>query len=292
MGDSGGNMTLIEKIQHHSAVVGVVGLGYVGLPLAVLQAKTGFHVVGLDDTVEKVDAINQGNNYISDVDDDELREMVKTKRLWATTDFQELRQCDVILICVPTPLTPNKEPDISAITKVANNIATLVRPNILVVLESTTYPGTTEDVLLPLLTQSGLKVGENLFLAFSPERVDPGNETFRTSNTFKLVGGVTPPCGAMARTFYEQSITKIFQVSSARVAELTKVFENVFRSVNIALVNELAILCDRMEVDVFEVIDAASTKNFGFMPFYPGPGVGGHCHTLGSVLLGLEIQGV
>ncbi|MCH7614604.1 MAG: nucleotide sugar dehydrogenase [Nitrospinae bacterium] len=277
MGDSGGNMTLIEKIQHHSAVVGVVGLGYVGLPLAVLQAKTGFHVVGLDDTVEKVDAINQGNNYISDVDDDELREMVKTKRLWATTDFQELRQCDVILICVPTPLTPNKEPDISAITKVANNIATLVRPNILVVLESTTYPGTTEDVLLPLLTQSGLKVGENLFLAFSPERVDPGNETFRTSNTFKLVGGVTSPCGAMARTFYEQSITKIFQVSSARVAELTKVFENVFRSVNIALVNELAILCDRMEVDVFEVIDAASTKNFGFMPFYPGPGVGGHC---------------
>ncbi len=159
----------------------------------------------------------------------------------------------------------------------ANNIATLVRPDILIVLESTTYPGTTEDVLLPLLTQSGLKVGENLFLAFSPERVDPGNATFRTSNTFKLVGGITPPCGAMAQTFYEQSITKIFLVSSARVSELTKVFENVFRSVNIALVNELAILCDRMEVDVFEVIDAASTKNFGFMPFYPGPGVGGHC---------------
>lgn len=270
-------MTLLEKIQDHSALVGVVGLGYVGLPLAVLQAKTGFRVIGVDDTVSKVEMINKGCNYISDVDDDELREMVEAKTLWATTDFHELQQCDVILICVPTPLTPNKEPDISAITKVANNIAALVHPDTLVVLESTTYPGTTEDVLLPLLTQGGLVVGEDLFLAFSPERVDPGNPQFRTSNTFKLVGGVTPPCGAMAQAFYEQSIAKIFPLSSARVAELTKVFENVFRSVNIALVNELAILCDRMEIDVFEVIDAAGTKNFGFMPFYPGPGVGGHC---------------
>lgn len=270
-------MSLLEKIQRREAVVGVVGLGYVGLPLAVLQAKTGYRVFGIDEVRGKVERVNRGENYILDVDDAELRQAVGSGRLTATADFEVLAQCDVVLLCVPTPLTRNKEPDISAILKVARELARRVHPGMLVVLESTTYPGTTEEVLLPMLTANGLKVGQDLHLAFSPERVDPGNQSFKTQNTFKLVGGVTPACLRVAQTFYEQSIVKIHPVSSPRVAEMTKVFENVFRSVNIALVNELAVLCDRMGLNVYEVIDAAATKNFGFMPFYPGPGVGGHC---------------
>jgi len=272
-----GATPLLEKIRRHEAVVGVVGLGYVGLPLAVLQARTGYRVVGIDAVREKVERVNRGENYISDVDDAELRQVVSSGRLKATTDFDALRQCDVVLLCVPTPLTANKEPDISAILKVTGEVAARAHPGMLVVLESTTYPGTTEEVLLPKLTAGGLKAGQDLYLAFSPERVDPGNRSFKTHNTFKLVGGVTPACLRVAQTFYEQSIVKIHPVSSPRVAEMTKVFENVFRSVNIALVNELAVLCDRMGLSVYEVIDAAATKNFGFMPFYPGPGVGGHC---------------
>ena len=270
-------MSLLEKIKSHSAVVGVVGLGYVGLPLAVLQAKTGFRVHGLDEVASKVQKVNRGENYILDVDDKDLHQVVENQRLSATTDFNVIRQCDVVLICVPTPLTRNKEPDISAIVKVTRQVAKHAHPDMLVVLESTTYPGTTEEVMLPILTEGGLKAGQNVYVAFSPERVDPGNRSFKTHNTFKLVGGVTTNCLAHARTFYEQSIVKIFPLSSPRVAEMTKVFENVFRSVNIALVNELAILCDRMKLNAYEVIDAAATKNFGFMPFYPGPGVGGHC---------------
>jgi UDP-N-acetyl-D-glucosamine dehydrogenase len=270
-------MSLLDKIQRREAVVGVVGLGYVGLPLAVLQAKTGYRVFGIDEVRGKVERVNRGENYILDVDDAELRQAVGSGRLTATADFEVLAQCDVVLLCVPTPLTRNKEPDISAILKVARELARRVHPGMLVVLESTTYPGTTEEVLLPMLTANGLKVGQDLHLAFSPERVDPGNQSFKTQNTFKLVGGVTPACLRVAQTFYEQSIVKIHPVSSPRVAEMTKVFENVFRSVNIALVNELAVLCDRMGLNVYEVIDAAATKNFGFMPFYPGPGVGGHC---------------
>lgn len=270
-------MALLEKIQRREAVVGVVGLGYVGLPLAVLQAKTGYRVFGIDEARGKVERVNRGENYILDVDDAELRQAVGSGRLTATADFEVLAQCDVVLLCVPTPLTRNKEPDISAILKVTRELARRAHPGMLVVLESTTYPGTTEEVLLPMLTANGLKVGQDLYLAFSPERVDPGNQSFKTQNTFKLVGGVTPACLRAAQTFYEQSIVKIHPVSSPRVAEMTKVFENVFRSVNIALVNELAVLCDRMGLNVYEVIDAAATKNFGFMPFYPGPGVGGHC---------------
>ena len=254
-----------------------MGLGYVGLPLAVLQARTGYRVVGIDEAAEKVERVNRGDNYISDVDVAELQQVVRAGRLSATQEFGALRECDVVLICVPTPLTRNKEPDISAIVKVTRELMKHLHPDLLVVLESTTYPGTTEGVLLPMLAQSGLKIGQDLYLAFSPERVDPGNRSFKTHNTFKLVGGVTPACLEIARTFYEQSVVKIFPVSSPRVAEMTKVFENVFRSVNIALVNELAVLCDRMGLNVYEVIDAAATKNFGFMPFYPGPGVGGHC---------------
>jgi UDP-N-acetyl-D-glucosamine dehydrogenase len=270
-------MALLDKIKDRSAVVGVIGLGYVGLPLAVLQAKTGFRVIGVDEVKEKVDRVTRGDNYISDVDGNELKESVAKGRLSATTDFAALRGCDIVLICVPTPLTKNKEPDLSAVVSVTKQLAKHVHPDMLVVLESTTYPGTTEEVMLPILTEGGLKVGQNFYIAFSPERVDPGNRSFKTHNTFKLVGGVSPACLNIARTFYEQSIVKIFPMSSPRAAEMTKVFENVFRSVNIALVNELAMLCDRMGLNVYEVIDAAATKNFGFMAFYPGPGVGGHC---------------
>jgi UDP-N-acetyl-D-glucosamine dehydrogenase len=270
-------MALLEKIKDRSAVIGVVGLGYVGLPLAVLQATAGYPVIGVDEVEEKVKRLNRGDNYISDVDDNELGHAIKAGKLRGTTDFSELRQCDVVLICVPTPLTKQKEPDLTAVIKVTRELAKHIHPGMLVVLESTTYPGTTEEVLQPILTAGGLKVGETLYLAFSPERVDPGNRAFKTQNTFKLVGGVTPACLNHAKTFYEQTIVKIFPLSSPRVAEMTKVFENVFRSVNIALVNELAILCDRMGLNVYEVIDAAATKNFGFMAFYPGPGVGGHC---------------
>ncbi|MEO6202724.1 MAG: nucleotide sugar dehydrogenase, partial [Nitrospirales bacterium] len=270
-------MDILDKIKNRSAKVGVIGLGYVGLPLAVLQAKAGYQVFGVDEVAAKVEMVNQGRNYILDVVASDLREVVEQKKLEATTDFSVLRQCDVILICVPTPLTKNKEPDISAIVKVLGHLADNSHPNMLVVLESTTYPGTTEEVILPALTATGLTVGKDLFVAFSPERVDPGNPEFKTHNTFKLVGGVTEVCGEVAKTFYEQSIVKIFLLSSPRVAEMAKVFENVFRSVNIALVNELTLLCDRMKINVYEVIDAAATKNFGFMPFYPGPGVGGHC---------------
>jgi UDP-N-acetyl-D-glucosamine dehydrogenase len=268
---------LTDKIKNHSAVVGVIGLGYVGLPLAVLQAKNGLKVIGIDESLEKVDKVNQGHNYILDVEAEELRQVVESGLLAATTDFNALRECDVVLICVPTPLTPNKEPDITAIVKVTHHIAQQAHPDMLVVLESTTYPGTTEEVIIPALTKGDLEIGKNLFVAFSPERVDPGNRSFKTHNTFKLVGGATPACLEVAKTFYEQSIVKVFPVSSPRTAEMTKVFENVFRSVNIALVNELAVLCDRMGINVYEVIDAAATKNFGFMAFYPGPGVGGHC---------------
>ena len=270
-------MKLLEKVKSRSAKIGVVGLGYVGLPLAVLQAKTGFSVIGIDSVAEKVELVNQGKNYIGDVVDSELQEVVEKQQLIATTDFSTLQQCDVILICVPTPLTKNKEPDITAIVKVTEQLANYAHPDMLVILESTTYPGTTEEEILPRLVEKGLTVGEDLFVAFSPERVDPGNEDFKTHNTFKLVGGVTKACQEVAKTFYEQSIVKIFPLSSPRVAEMAKVFENVFRSVNIALVNELTMLCERMNINVYEVIDAAATKNFGFMAFYPGPGVGGHC---------------
>ncbi|MDH5562078.1 MAG: nucleotide sugar dehydrogenase [Nitrospirota bacterium] len=270
-------MDIREKIQNRSAKIGVVGLGYVGLPLAVLQAKTGFHVFGVDEVAAKVEMVNQAKNYILDVDDAELRLVVDQKRLEATTDFSVLQQCDIILICVPTPLTRNKEPDISAIVKVLGHLANYAHPDMLVVLESTTYPGTTEEVILPALTAKGLTPGKDLFVAFSPERVDPGNANFKTHNTFKLVGGVTEGCQEVSKLFYEQSIVKVFPLSSPRVAEMAKVFENVFRSVNIALVNELTMLCERMNINVYEVIDAAATKNFGFMAFYPGPGVGGHC---------------
>ena len=239
----------------------------------------------------KVAKVNAAVSYLADVDADELRETVRAGRLSATTDFaclSELRR-RLDLTCRHT-LTANKEPDISAIVRVTKTIARYSHANMLVVLESTSYPGTTEEIIAPELTKSGLRVGQDLHVAFSPERVDPGNPSFKTHNTFKLVGGMTSACCQLAGIFYEQSISNIFPVSSTRVAEMTKVFENVFRSVNIALVNELALLCDRMGIDVYEVIQAAATKNFGFMPFYPGPGVGRTLYSSRSILFILESE--
>ena len=268
---------LKKKIVDRTAVVGVVGVGYVGLPLAVEKSKVGFEVIGYDRNPIRVDQIKQGLNYIRDVDDRELAEMVESGKLNASTDFSTLGKCDCIVICVPTPLTANKEPDISYIKNVAAEVAKHLRPGQLVSLESTTYPGTTEEVLLKILSHSGLKVGEDFFLSFSPERVDPGNARYTTKNTNKVVGGVTPSCLDVATTFYQQTILNVVPVSSPRVAEMTKVFENTFRAVNIALVNEMALLCDRLGISVWDVIDAAQTKPFGIMRFDPGPGVGGHC---------------
>jgi UDP-N-acetyl-D-glucosamine dehydrogenase len=268
---------LCRKILDRTATIAVVGVGYVGLPLAVEKAKVGFTVFGFDRNPQRVDSINRGENYIRDVADDELRKAVSDGKLSATADFETLAACDIIVICVPTPLTVHRDPDISYISSVAKQVAAVLRPGQLVCLESTTYPGTTEEVLLPMLATSGLVVGQDYFLAFSPERVDPGNQRYTTRNTTKVVGGVTPVCLEVAATFYEQTIQNVIRVSSPRVAEMTKVFENTFRAVNIALVNEIALLCDRMRINIWEVMDAAATKPFGLLRFDPGPGVGGHC---------------
>ncbi len=268
---------LMEKLATHTALVSVVGLGYVGLPLAVEHAAAGFAVTGLDDNLSKVERVNQGDNYIPDVDTEIMRRLVQTQRLRATGDYAQLTESDVIIICVPTPLTMNKEPDLSYILAVAEKVRRIMRPGQLIALESTTYPGTTEEVLEPILETSGLKVGEEFFLAFSPERVNPGDPVYKTANTPKLVGGVTEKCRQAAVLLYQQSISRVIPVSSPRVAELSKVFENTYRAVNIALVNELALLCDRMGLDVWEVLEAAGTKPFGIQIFQPGPGVGGHC---------------
>jgi len=268
---------LKERIENRTAAVAVIGLGYVGLPLAVEKAKVGFRVLGVDQNPKRVDMLNRGENYIDDVKDEELKDIVEKGLLTASTSFDCLTEADVIVICVPTPLTANYDPDISYIRNVCNEIAPRLRRGHLVTLESTTYPGTTEDVILPILEKSGLKVGEDFFLAFSPERVDPGNKRYTTKNTSKVVGGVTPTCLDVAVTFYEQTIINVVPVSSPAVAEMTKVFENTYRAINIALVNEIMLLCDRMGIDVWEVVDAAATKPFGIQTFYPGPGVGGHC---------------
>lgn len=268
---------LKEKMCAKTATVAVIGLGYVGLPLAVEKAKVGFRVLGVDQNPERAAMANRGENYIGDVKDEELKDIVDRGLLTASTSFDCLTEADVVVICVPTPLTVNMDPDISYIESVCGEIAPRLRQGQLVTLESTTYPGTTEEVILPLLEENGLKVGEDFFLSFSPERVDPGNKRYTTKNTSKVVGGVTPVCLDVAKTFYEQTILNVVPVSSPSIAEMTKVFENTYRAVNIALVNEIMLLCDRMELDVWEVIDAAGTKPFGIQTFYPGPGVGGHC---------------
>ena len=270
-------LELKKKIESHQARIGVIGLGYVGLPLAVEKGKVGFAVLGFDINAERVAQVNAGDNYIGDVKDEELKELADKGILQATTDFSRLADCDVIIICVPTPLTTTRDPDISYMRASAEQIAQYIRPGQLITLESTTYPGTTEEIILPLLETSGLKVGKDFFLAFSPERVDPGNKRFTTKNTSKVVGGMTPYCLEISYTLYAQTIVNVVPVSSPAAAELTKVFENTYRAVNIALVNEMMLLCDRMGLDVWEIVEAASTKPFGIHTFYPGPGVGGHC---------------
>ncbi|HEV2358035.1 MAG TPA: nucleotide sugar dehydrogenase [bacterium] len=269
--------TLESRIRTREALIGIVGLGYVGLPLAVEFARAGMRVVGIDVDDHRVAEIGAGRSYIPDVSSAVLQDLVKRGSLRATVEFPMLAEADAVVICVQTPFTAAKEPDLRFVVAALGEVANRLHPGELVVLQSTTYPGTTEEVALPLLAASGLRVGEDYFLAFSPERVDPGNTRFSTRDIPKVVGGITPACAAAAQLLFEQVVTRVYRVSSARVAELTKLLENVFRSVNIALVNELTLLCDRMGVDVWEVIGAAATKPFGFMPFYPGPGVGGHC---------------
>ena len=268
---------LLSKIQAHTATVGIVGMGYVGLPFAVEKGKVGFNVIGIEQNLARAATINRGENYIPDVKDEELRDLVKSGHLRVVCDYREVPQMDVIVICVPTPLTKNLNPDLRFVESVTREIAKYLRPGQLISLESTTYPGTTEEIMLPILEASGLKAEVDFFLAHSPERVDPGNARYTTKNTSKVVGGIGPNSQTVAVSFYSQTIDKVVPVSSANAAEMVKVFENTFRAVNIALVNELALLCDKMNLNVWEVLDAAFTKPFGIMPFYPGPGVGGHC---------------
>lgn len=270
--------TLYEKITSKSAQIGVIGLGYVGLPLAVEKAKAGFRVMGFDIQREKVDKINRGENYIGDVVPEDLAALTKNGHLSATGNFSRIGECDVLAICVPTPLDKFKQPDLSYIVNTGNAIMPFMHRDMLVVLESTTYPGTTEEVLLPILSKSGLKVGQDFYLAYSPERVDPGNLIYKTKNTPKVVGGCTPECLKHAKALYEAVLqAPVFAVSSPKEAEMAKILENTFRIVNCALANEMAVVCRKLGINIWEVIEAASTKPFGFMPFYPGPGVGGHC---------------
>ncbi|HEU4937090.1 MAG TPA: nucleotide sugar dehydrogenase [Vicinamibacterales bacterium] len=269
--------TLLKKIEQRNARVGIVGLGYVGLPLAVELGKAGFHVTGIDLDDRKIRSINSGQSYIPDVTTKDVESLTRAGKLDATTDFSVVKTLDTINICVPTPLRKTKDPDMSYIVSAVESIAEHLHPGLLICLESTTYPGTTDELVQPMLEAKGMKTGTDFFLAFSPERVDPGNPTFHTSNVPKVVGGVTESCQKLAAALYGSAIETIIPVSSTRVAEMVKLLENTFRAVNIALVNELALMCDRMNIDVWEVVNAARTKPFGFMAFYPGPGLGGHC---------------
>jgi UDP-N-acetyl-D-glucosamine dehydrogenase len=268
---------LKRRLESRSATIGVIGLGYVGLPLAAAFARTGFPVIGVDADPAKVERIGGGQSPVEDVGSDEVARLVQGKRLRVTGSVEALGEADAIVICVPTPLGKSKEPDISHIVAAAEAVARVLRPGQLVVLESTTYPGTTEEVLLPRFRGRSLSVGEEFFLAFSPERVDPGNRAWPLARIPKVVGGVTSACRELARALYGRVVERVVPVSSPQAAEMVKLFENIFRSVNIALANELAIMCRRLGLDVWEIVEAAATKPFGFMPFYPGPGIGGHC---------------
>ncbi len=268
---------LQEKIEARTARVGVVGLGYVGLPLAVEFAAAGFHVTGIDVMESKIAALNRGESYVQDVPTALLRKHIDSGAFVATSDFSVVKDLDTINIAVPTPLRKTKDPDMSYIVAACQEIAKYFHPGLLVILESTTYPGTTDELLLPMFEKPGMKVGTDFFLCFSPERVDPGNPTYQTVNIPKVVGGITPECTHLGSIFYGQALEKVVPVSSTRVAEMVKLLENTFRMINIGLVNEMALMCDQMDINVWEVIEAAATKPFGFMPFYPGPGLGGHC---------------
>jgi len=268
---------LADRIQNHKARLAVIGQGYVGLPLSVEFGRRGFSVTGIETDLDRITALNAGRSYIPDVKSEDLMTLLNRGRYEATSDFTVLERSDAVVICVPTPLRKSQDPDISFVVAAAEQVATHFRPGQLVILESTTYPGTTEELLLPMFQARGAKVGENFFLAFSPERIDPGNTTFKVNNTPKVVGGMTAECSRLAALLYRQIIDQVIEVSSPKVAELAKLYENVFRNVNIALANELALMCRHLGMNTREVIDAAATKPFGFTPFYPGPGIGGHC---------------
>lgn len=276
---------LKNKIVNKTARVSVIGLGYVGLPLAIEIAKAGFSVIGLDIDKEKVEKINSKNSYIPDVTKETLNGLVSQGKLIATSDYKILKEIDIVSICVPTPLRKTREPDISHIIAAVSEVSQYLHQGQLIILESTTFPGTTKDIVLPELEKKSLKVSKDFFLVFSPERVDPGNKKYTIRNTPKVVGGITAECSEIAKFFYEQIVEEVILVASTEEAEMTKLLENVFRNVNIALANELALMCDRLEIDIWNVIEAARTKPFGFMPFYPGPGLGGHCIPVDPVYL-------
>ncbi len=283
--------TLLKKLHDKTARIAILGMGYVGLPLAVVFAEAGFTVTGIDPDERKADALNKGTSYIPDVPTETVAKLVKSGRLKATTDFSVLKEMDAVSICVPTPLRQTGDPDMSFILSATEQLAKYMHKGMIVVLESTTYPGTTREVLLPKLgEEKGLKAGEDWFLAFSPERVDPGRTDYTTLNTPKVVGGITEACAEVAAAWYSGAIQKIHMVSSAEAAEMAKLLENTFRMINIAMVNELAIMCERMGVDVWEVIDAAATKPFGFMKFTPGPGLGGHCIPIDPLYLSWKMK--
>src|SRR5579871_395097 len=283
-------MNLLDKIKRHEARVCVIGIGYVGLPLATEMARAGFRTVGYDRSDEKVRAVNAGRSYIKDIGDGDLAPLVTEGKLSATTDPQALAAADVVIICVPTPLNKTKEPDNSFIVAAADDLARVLHKDMLVVLESTTFPGFTREVLLPKLSESGLKVGTDFYLCFSPERVDPGNPKYHTRNTPKVVGGTTPRCLEAIEAMYGEVLEHLVPVSSTDAAEMVKLLENTFRAVNIGLVNEVAIMSQKLGLDTWEIIEAAATKPFGFMPFYPGPGLGGHCIPVDPLYLSWKLK--
>lgn len=281
---------LLERIHNRSAVIGIIGLGYVGLPLAVAFAQAGFKVIGLDLDTRKVASLNDGKSYVTDVPNADVADIVRQNRFYATADYEALRQADIVSICVPTPLRKTKDPDMSYVISATESVASIAHQGMLVVLESTTYPGTTEEILVPRMRQAGLQPGEDVFIAFSPERIDPGNKQYGVRNTPKVVGGFTEACREVTCAYYATVAEQVVPVSSARAAEMVKLLENTFRAVNIGLVNEMALMCDKLDVDVWEVINAAATKPFGFMPFYPGPGLGGHCIPIDPLYLSWKLK--
>ena len=283
---------LIAKVEQRAAVFGIIGLGYVGLPLALEVARAGYRVMGFDIDQAVVDSVNRGISRVADVPSDRLASLVGDGRVTATGDMEQLAEVDAIAICVPTPLSKTKDPDVSYVLRAAESVSRTVRAGQVVILESTTYPGTTRELLQPGLEAGGLEVGKDIFLAFSPERVDPGNETWKTRNTPKVVGGLTESCQRVVLALYEPVFDRLVPVSSPEAAELVKLLENTFRSINIGLVNEMAIVCDKLGVDVWEVIDAAATKPFGFMKFTPGPGLGGHCIPVDPHYLAWKMRGL
>ncbi len=283
--------TLISQLEERSARIAVLGLGYVGLPLAVVFAETGFSVTGIDTAEDKVDSIMRGESHIQDVSSEQVARLVSSGKLSATTEFSVLQDIEAVSICVPTPLRKTGDPDLSFIMDATEDLARYIHPGMIVVLESTTYPGTTREILLPKFEEaSGLIAGEDFYLAFSPERVDPGRKDWTTLNTPKIIGGITPSCSEVAATWYSQALQTVIKVSSSEVAEMVKLLENTFRMINIGLVNEMAMMCDRLGVDVWEVIDAAATKPFGFMKFTPGPGLGGHCIPIDPLYLSWKLR--